>query len=400
MNKNIKKILYIQHCGVFGGSSRSLLEMINAFPENVIKPYLIIPNGTSKTVFKNNNIDTIGTVGITQFDNYKGYRWFAVLRELFFLIPTFYVILRAKYKWKDINIVHINDANLLIPVLFAKLLLKKPIVVHARFLNRASGNSCYYRIYKYFFSKYVDIVIPIDKTVEKSHSLSNKTHVIHNGFDTQKKIDTNENEFKKIPNRKLTVAMLGNFLKIKGHCEFIEAAKIICFDKKLDINFVLIGDNPKYSIVRKIVFKLLGISADLKEKMINIVKKYSLNKNVHFLGTIMNINTILPTIDVLCFPSHLNAVGRPVFEAGFYRKPSIVAIENPLEDTIIDRITGICIKEKDVMSLVKGIEYFYYNPKKMEEMGEKAYELSNRNFNAKKNAKKMDEVYRSLINNK
>lgn len=392
------KVLYIQHCGVFGGSSRSLLEMINAFPKNVIKPYLIIPNGISKTVFKNNNIDTIGIIGITQFDNYKGYRWLAIFREFFFLIPTFYVILRAKYKWKNINIVHINDANLLFPVLFAKLLIKKPIVVHVRCLNKANRNSYYSKINNYFFSKYVDIVIPIDKTVERSCNLSNKTYVIHNGFNPQKNIDTNEKEIKRIPNRKLTVAMVGNFLKIKGHCELIEAAKIICFDKKMDVNFVLIGDNPEISALRKFVFMLLGISIDLKEKMKNIVQKYSLNDNVHFLGAIMNINIILPKIDVLCFPSHLNAVGRPVFEAGFYKKPSIIAIENPLEDTIIDRITGICIKEKDVKSLIEAIEYFYYNPKKIKEMGEKAYELSSKNFDVKKNAKEMYEVYCSLKN--
>ena len=77
-------VLYIQHCGVFGGSSRSLLELIKAFPEHAVNPRLIIPRGSSKNAFNKVNIELISTIGITQYGYYSGYRWLAVFREILF----------------------------------------------------------------------------------------------------------------------------------------------------------------------------------------------------------------------------------------------------------------------------------------------------------------------------
>ena len=43
------------------------------------------------------------------------------------------------------------------------------------------------------------------------------------------------------------------------------------------------------------------------------------------------------------FPSYLNAPGRPIMEAGFFKVPSISCIDNPINDTFIDGKTGFSI---------------------------------------------------------
>jgi len=89
-------VLYIHHCGVFGGSSRSLLEIIKAFPEKSVKPYLITQKGITSKIFKDLGIETIETIGISQFDNtkigyYRGFRWLILLREFFYIIFLHYL---------------------------------------------------------------------------------------------------------------------------------------------------------------------------------------------------------------------------------------------------------------------------------------------------------------------
>lgn len=96
---------------------------------------------------------------------------------------------------------------------------------------------------------------------------------------------------------------------------------------------------------------------------------------------------------MLCFPSHLNAAGRPVFEAAFFKVPSIVAMQNPRADTMIDGETGICIAPKDAQALARAIEYFYARPEEVRRMGEAAYRLALRDFDTKKNACRMLAIY-------
>ena len=67
------------------------------------------------------------------------------------------------------------------------------------------------------------------------------------------------------------------------------------------------------------------------------------------------MNKIYNSFDVLCFPSLLLSPGRPIFEAGFYKLPSIAAVENPKDDTIIDNVTGLIIKPNSSSDLIEKI---------------------------------------------
>ena len=60
-------------------------------------------------------------------------------------------------------------------------------------------------------------------------------------------------------------------------------------------------------------------------------------------------------MDVLCFPSHYDAPGRPIFEAAFFGVPSIVAVRNPRPDTLVDGETGLAIRPHDADELAEAI---------------------------------------------
>ena len=103
-------VLYFHHSGYYGGASRSLLEMIEAFPDKEVEPFLLTQTGRVGEIFRERGIDVIETVGISQFDHtryghYRSFRWLILLREIFYFPFTVSAIIKARLKWKNIEII-------------------------------------------------------------------------------------------------------------------------------------------------------------------------------------------------------------------------------------------------------------------------------------------------------
>lgn len=400
-------VLYIHPCGVFGGASRSLLELIQAFPENSVSPYLITQKGNVANIFVHKKVPVIATQGISQFDNtqysyYRGYRWLLLIREFFYSIFTLDAILKAKRKWKNIDLIHVNEITALPAVVLGKIIFKKPIIVHCRSVQRQKEKQIRFRLIEKFLKSCAVCMVAIDKTVKKNLKFALDVEVIHNGFAVEltskgEKKDANLLKLNAMAENSLKVGFVGNFMVMKGIYEFIEAARI-CIDKHLDIDFFIVGDNIR-SIggFRGWILDKLNFWFDVKADIIRLIKNYQLNKSVHLLGFIDDIRQFYENIDIICFPSHLNAVGRPVIEAAFFKVPAIVCINNPIGDTIIDGETGICVEPKDARGLAEGIEHLYNRRDEMRRMGESAYRLAMKNFSIQENARRVLEIYRRYI---
>ncbi|MNH28670.1 D-inositol 3-phosphate glycosyltransferase [compost metagenome] len=117
----------------------------------------------------------------------------------------------------------------------------------------------------------------------------------------------------------------------------------------------------------------------------------------HLFGPTLDIKYVYDRIDVLLFPSHFDAPGRPVFEAGFSSVPSIVAVENPSADTFVPNHTGLAIKARDANALAEAIAYFNDNPEERKRMGDNARQLALQNFTPETNAKKLLDIYSDLV---
>ncbi len=96
----------------------------------------------------------------------------------------------------------------------------------------------------------------------------------------------------------------------------------------------------------------------------------------HLLGATTDIQCAYERMDVVCFPSHFDAPGRPVFEAAFSAVPSIVAVTNPQPDTLQHGETGLAFPGKNVEKLAEAISYFADNRAEVKRMGENARRLA------------------------
>ena len=397
-------VLYIHHSGRFGGASRSLLEMIEAIPDKEIEPFLLTQTGRVGAVFRERGIDVIETVGLSQFDHtrygyYRSFRWLILFREIFYFPFLVLAIIKARLKWKTIEIVHINEITNIPSIILVKLFFKCPIFIHVRSVQQ--NEDCPYR--KKLVTWILGLakkIIAIDLRVRNSLPIEHEVHIIHNGLN---KINDNKiakyfqkGNFKK---EVMTIAFIGSLSKMKGIYELLEAAKL-CAERKVNVKILIVGEKPKKaSGVKPYIFCKLNYTSNVSDFCENFITKNSLGDFIDFCGFTLEIEDILNDTDVVCFPSHLNAVGRPVIEAALHKLPSIVAIDDEEDDMIFHQKTGLRIKEKSAESLFHAINYFYMHPQEIKRMGANAYKLAHTKFDIRLNSKKMLALYKEVLGN-
>ena len=144
------KVLYIDGVGPFGGASRSLYEVLNAEPAKPIKKHILGVEGTALGYYERIATDLLGIGAMSRFDNtlyshYRGMRWLVVLRESCNLPRTILGVLRAKRRWRSVDLIHINEITDILPGLMAKRLFKAPMIVHVRSLDWLDPKSIRYK---------------------------------------------------------------------------------------------------------------------------------------------------------------------------------------------------------------------------------------------------------------
>ena len=394
-------VLYVHHAGTFGGASRSLLELIKGFPQGSVAPRLITQRGGVAQFFARSGIEVIETTGISQFDHtrfghYRGRRWLLLLREMIYLPFTILALLRARRRWKDIDIVHVNEVVSLATVILGKILFRCPVVVHVRSMQETRRGRLRTRIIGRLLRRYADAVIAIDETVRRSLPAGIDAAVVHNAYSPGSDRTGASTAQPLIPPKSpgpLRVAMVGSPLAFKGVWEFVEAARL-CRERNLAVEFLVVGVGSRQSggPIRGLL-RAAGFMHDAGEELRRHIEKYGLKDSVHLIAFTPDIDQVYRNIDVLCFPSHLNAVGRPVIEAAFWSVPSIVAMRDPQPDTMVHCETGLCIEPGDPRAIADAISFFCRNPFETARMGEAARRLALQNFDSGKNAARVLDIY-------
>lgn len=394
-------ILFIHCSGPFGGAAKSLIELYKQLKlNNGVRGFVLSPNGTSGIKFKEAGLIFYGSIGLMRFDNtqfgyYRGLRWLIFIREIFFLIPSLIALFRVWRKSDYFDVIHANEITVLPVALLAKAFFKCPLVVHVRSVQQNEKSHFRARVISFFLNKYASAVIAIDDTVLASMPQIHSPSVIHNGL-----FFKNPEEFfsHASDNDIIRVGIVGNLLRLKGLYEFMEAARVLIVDRHLKIHFVVVGENVRnHRGLMSGLYKKIGFSEDVMADLLLFVKSNKLAPFFEIKGFVGDIEAIYSNMDILCFPSHLNAIGRPVFEAAFFGVPCIAAVTNPKPDTIIDGVTGICIDRPEPIALANAIEYLIKNPEIRQLLGKNAYALALENFDIKKNGVKLYDLYKKIL---
>ena len=396
------RVLFVNHSGVFSGASRSLYELLRALPADSVEACVVAPKGAMTDVLARRGIQCVVAEAMSQFDNtrygyYRGFRWLVLVRELAAARVTCSTIARAGREFPDFDLVHVNESVMLLAIVIAARYYSKPIVVHVRALQR-TGNDWRSRMFAAILRRYVSAVIAIDETVRRTVPDLGPVpvEVIHNSLKVSEQ-PASARGATCGQAKEIVVAMIGNLLRSKGCFEFLEAAAL-CKRDAVPARFVFVGAgvSPPPGLRRRLL-RMLGLDHWIEQQLRDSVAQRGLDDVVEFRSFTSDLNAVYQSIDVLCFPSHLDAPGRPVFEAAYFAVPSIVAISQPTPDTFIDGETGINIEAGSPEQIARALRYLAEHPTERQRMGHKARELALRNFDASKNAGMVLDLYRRVL---
>jgi glycosyltransferase involved in cell wall biosynthesis len=387
------RVLVLHASAAFGGASKSLVELLGGIARENLSVTVLVPRGAVAERFRGAGMEVVEVAGLSQFDNtrisfYRGLRWIVVLREIAFLPATLLALWRLRHRAFDL--IHANEITLAPAGVLAKIILRRPLVVHVRSLQRSATRQRTRWLFG-LVRRHADAVVAIDEGVRRSLPSDVPARVIHNTLSLR------GNSPAPVPAARMRVGFVGNFLPFKGIHEFMQAARL-CRDRGLPVEFIIAGDNPRsVSGVSGWLLGLLGFARDVRSELAQFVKKERLEHMVRFTGFVDDVASIYTQLDVLCFTTHLDAPGRPVIEAAFFGVPSIVAVRDPQPDTIVHNETGICIDSPDPVRLADAIEHLQRNPAERVRLGEGARRLAHRNFDRSQNAAAMLALYHEVV---
>jgi glycosyltransferase involved in cell wall biosynthesis len=366
------KILYLHPFPVFGGATKSLCELIAAFPAGSVDAVAIAPSGVAAESMRSAGAKVVETRGLPQWDNtrfgyYRGFRWLILMREILLVPSAVSALLRAR-AIGPFDLIHCNEITALPVGLLAKFLLRAPMLVHVRSLQRDPGSSWITRLVTRLLTKHAAGVVAIDEAVRRSLPLSLDVTIVHNCLRVPTLLDKQPGARDPV----FTIGIVGVLSRSKGVYELLEAVRILRAQGRR-VRLVIVGENIRnLKGVYGWLLRKLNFAHDVRTDLEEFVKAHDLGSSVEFTGFVSNIKSVYSRLDALCFPSHLDAPGRPVFEAALYGLPSIVAMRRSTVDVVIHGVTGLCISSPEPGLIAEAIETLARDPERAAAMGAEA----------------------------
>lgn len=390
------RVLYLHPFGAYGGATKSLAEMIAALPKGAVSGVAITPPGVAARSLEEAGLETIPVAGVPQWDDtrfghYRGLRWLILFRELRYW-PAMLLAIHKALARGPFDLIHCNEVTALLPALVAKRYLKARLLVHVRSLQRCSGGGW---ITAWLLRKLrgsVDAVVAIDEAVRRTLPSDLEVTVVYNGLSAPSESPPRE------PNsaRPFCVAIIGVLHRAKGVHEFVQAARILR-DRDVKVRFLVVGENiRRLSGLRGWLLRKLDFASDVRGELEAYVAEHGLQEVVEFTGFVSDIRTIYGRLDAVCFPSHLDAPGRPVFEAALYGLPTIVAMRDPTNDVIVTGETGLCIDQPTPVAIADAIQSLAEDRARAQRMGVQARRMAMSRFESTQTALKMFELYQRI----
>ncbi|AXI24949.1 glycosyltransferase [Methanofervidicoccus sp. A16] len=286
-------------------------------------------------------------------------------------------------------------SNTLLGFLFAKLRLSRVKLVHVEhgsaFVNVSSRltNKIAY-IYDKTIGKLIfresDCVIAISKSVKK-FILENflddlDIPVIYRGIEIQEIENIPEDrEIKERFKDKIKLCFVGRLYKWKGVDNLIESYKIL----------------PK-EIRDRTVLIIVGYGEDL-EYLKELSGEY-LNKGIYFTGRkdFKKAIGIVKSCDIYIHPSYRGGgLSTSLLQAMCCGKPVVASPYEGGDEVVVDRKTGILLKDNSPEEICRGVMEFIESRELMVQCGRNARRFIEENFNWKVSVERYKEILRDLV---
>lgn len=396
------KVLYLHPVGSLGGATKSLIELFKQLHLRGVVGVVVTPIGKSSDAFQDIGMTAIVGQRLSQFDNtrhgyYRHLRWIILLRELVHFPASLAQLWRVRKEQFDL--IHLNEITLLPVGIIAKCLFKRPLIVHVRSLQRGLETGWRTRLVNKLLARFADAVIAIDHTVASTLPAALPLHVVHNGVNMPARNGCTSSQ--KGPSEKpVRVGFLGMLIPLKGIRELVQAM-LILRQRGVQIECWIAGENAHtFTGISAWALRKLGFAWDIRTELEQFIAQHDLSEQVRLLGFVSDVHTIYPQLDIVCFPSFLDAAGRPVFEAALYGIPSVLAISNPMPDAVLHEVTGLAITTSEPVVIADALQRLAENKIYREQLGKQALDWANTEFSIQKSAGLIYDIYFKLTSSR
>jgi glycosyltransferase involved in cell wall biosynthesis len=396
-------VLYLDGVGPFGGASRSLFEAIRSLRDRGVHAHFVAARGTALDLYRTVAADAVDTTGLTRFDNthysqYRGIRWLILLREVFHFPHTLLALWRAKRRWADIDLIHVNEITELIPGLVAKAWFGVPLIVHVR-SAQSRRPTWRTRWIARSLQRHADAIIAIDETVRSTLPPELPVDVIQNSFTAKPAARPDDGLLQRLQALRpgsLKVGFVGNLHVSKGIFDLVEAAGLLR-QEGCNVEFVIVGGHTRPGRgLKGWLLRRAGLAQDVHAELLERIARAGVADSFHLLGATQDIQRAYEHMDVIAFPSHFDAPGRPIFEAAFSAVPCITCITTPTPDTLRPGETGMVVPARSPRALAAAIRFCEENRGEVQRMGLNAQALAQQNFDPATNAGRLAAIYQRV----
>ena len=303
----------------------------------------------------------------------------------------------------NIKLVHVRSRAPAISVYFATKLMRIDFI--STYHGIYTEKSYIKKKYNQFMVKGKIVIANSNYTkqvIQKRYSIPNhKISIIHRGVDIEKFNPKyiNKNYIKEIreelflENKKI-ILLPGRITEWKGHEIAIEAFRKLSIDCEVPIKLIFAGDNMRH--------------ASYTKKLRKIISDYGLENDIHFLGHITDMPSIIYLSDIVLCPSiKPEAFGRVIAESLAMGRLVIASDIGPVREIISQNDRGkknnpygYLFKSGDSDELYQKIKrVLYLDDNQVKIASSHAMENIIKNFTIKKMCQQTLRIYASLLNN-
>lgn len=178
-----------------------------------------------------------------------------------------------------------------------------------------------------------------------------------------------------------TIPVIGIVARLtaqKGHSTLLDAFQTVQ-NAIPDVQLVIVGDG------------------ELREPLVEQVKRLNLEHCTHFLGYQPNARAFMSNFDVLVHPSRWEGFGLVFLEAMAAKLPIVATLAGAAPEIIVDGATGLLVEADDTSALANALIILLQNPQKARRMGEAGYHRLIEQFTMDAMVRKTANVYDQVL---
>jgi len=401
-NRPRTPVLFVHHRSELGGAPASLSYLIRELDDEQFEPHIYCPPGPAAELFRESGarVHTGAVSGFTHIwaSTYRGRRWLLFARELV-LLPQHVLQFRRALRRHRFELVHFNDSPL-IPAAWLARHEHLPVVWHLRSALPDGGRDRRSAFVRAAIRRLATTSIAINHDVGNVFGVGST--VVPNSVDLHRFRPGDQETAKAalgLPRERPVVSYFGFVYPSKGFREFIEAAALLR-DRGLEASYLIVGGAVRgEEFFRTVVgrgLQLADLTRDYESEAKQLVDELRLSEVVRFVPFTQDTANLYQASDVVVAPSQGPELGRPVIEAAASGVPVVASGSRTGGGVVVPGETGILVDDFKSETLADAVEGLLRDSNRRRALGRAAREHAEQNFDPKRNARRIEGIYRRI----